>query len=42
MNKIMGLRTMKTNNMMIEAEAYRHCKREIEILLNVVDAYKSE
>jgi hypothetical protein len=42
MNKIIGLRTMKTNNAKIEAEAYSHCKREIEVLMNIVDAYKKE
>jgi len=31
---------MKTNTLKVEAEAYHHSKREIEILLNVVDAYK--
>jgi len=31
---------MKTNTMKIEAEAFRHSKKEIEVLLNVVDAYK--
>lgn len=33
---------MTTNSMKIEAEAFRHSKKEIEVLLNVVEAYKQE
>ena len=33
---------MKTNALKVEAEAYQHSKREIDILMTVVDAYKQE